>query len=103
MQCRYCTEWNEADERRCIRCGRRLHLFDGQADSNTQPISTSTAPALEALPGRSPMSPGASGQTDSKTPTDPAPPKVIYQPPLFRDASGTPKVIPIPTLTPMRP
>ena len=26
MQCRYCRAWNEEDERRCVRCGRRLHL-----------------------------------------------------------------------------
>ncbi len=24
MQCRYCRAWNEEDERRCVRCGRRM-------------------------------------------------------------------------------
>lgn len=49
-----------------------------------------TAPALEALPGRQPV-------------VSEPPEKVTYQPSLFRDAPGGPKVIPIPTLVPKRP
>ena len=49
-----------------------------------------TAPALEALPGRQPV-------------VSAPPEKVTYQTSLFRDAATGPKVIPIPTLAPMRP
>jgi uncharacterized RDD family membrane protein YckC len=49
-----------------------------------------TAPALETLPGRQPL-------------ISAPPEKVTYQPSLFRDAPGGPKVIPIPTLAPKRP
>jgi uncharacterized RDD family membrane protein YckC len=88
MQCRYCQALNDADERRCQRCGRRLSL---RPATDTMPISTSTAPALERLPGAHPIE-------------LPAPsPHLNYQPYLFRDSSNGPKVIPIPTLTPMRP
>lgn len=88
MQCRYCQAWNESDERRCVRCGRRLAL---RPASDTLPLSTSTVPALEPLPGREQLQP------------PPASPSHTYQPLLFRDAPNAPKVIPIPTLTPMRP
>jgi len=82
MQCVYCQAWNEEDERRCVRCGRRLHVV--------APLTGAAAPALEALPG---------GQRQASAPrTD-----VSYQPSLFRDAPGGPKVIPIPTLTPAKP
>ena len=85
MQCRYCQAWNESDERRCVRCGRRFSL---RPATDTMPLSTSTAPALDVLPGFEPPAPAAH-------PT--------YQPLLFREASKSPKVIPIPTLTPQRP
>lgn len=52
------------------------------------PSAAATAPALEALPGRQPV-------------VSAPPEKLTYQPSLFRDASGGPKVIPIPTLTPV--
>jgi uncharacterized RDD family membrane protein YckC len=85
MQCRYCRAVNEQDERRCARCGRRLQ---GSA-SEPSPISTATVPALETLEGGGP--------------SVSAPPENLnYQPYLFRDAFNGPKVIPIPTLTPMR-
>jgi uncharacterized RDD family membrane protein YckC len=88
MQCRYCREWNEADERRCLRCGRRLELATRSSlRSYPLPNGAATAPALEALPGRRPI------------PTEqPVPENVSFQPSLFRDAGGGPKVIPIPTL-----
>jgi len=92
MQCRYCREWNEADERRCVRCGRRLQLAAPQAAPPSYVTSggAATAPALEALPGRRM---GAAEKPEIPN----------YQPSLFRDAAGAPKVIPIPTLTPIRP
>lgn len=57
-------------------------------------ISTSTAPALDYVPGREFAPPPES----IASPQNPS-----YQPPLFRDVSGGPKVIPIPMLTPVRP
>jgi uncharacterized RDD family membrane protein YckC len=94
MQCRYCQAWNESDERRCVRCGRRLHVPVPREASTTLAFSTSTAPDF----------------LDDNEPVLFEPPKAVepaknpvYQPLLFRDAAGSPKVIPIPTLTPMRP
>src|SRR5579872_1062194 len=89
MQCRYCQAWNEGDERRCVVCGRRLHVSARPA-SEPLPFSTSTAPALETF--------------SRPEPAPSAPPRALnfQQPSLFRDPNG-PKVIPIPTMTPMRP
>ncbi len=56
--------------------------------------ATAAAPALESLPGGAPQP--AAPQSDPRE-------RVNYQPSLFRDGLGTPKVIPIPTLTPLRP
>jgi uncharacterized RDD family membrane protein YckC len=88
MQCVYCQAWNEQDERRCVRCGRRLHAAARPAQ-DSYPLTGAAAPALESLPG---------GQRQPSAP----PPEVSYQPSLFRDALGGPKVIPIPTLTPAK-
>ena len=94
MQCRYCRAWNEEDERRCVRCGRRMQVSARPA-SDTMPLSTSTAPALEMMPGRDYAPP----EIAAAKPDEP----VSYQPSLFRDVSNGPKVIPIPTLMPVRP
>ena len=85
MQCVYCQAWNEEDERRCVRCGRRVHAAPYQPAA----LTGAAAPALEALPG---------GERQPPAPR----PDVSYQPSLFRDAAGGPKVIPIPTLTPVK-
>jgi uncharacterized RDD family membrane protein YckC len=99
MQCRYCQNWNEEDERRCVRCGRRLHLASPRSAPEGYPsgrgLATATAPALESLPG---------GQPLAAVP----PERTNYQPSLFRDAAYRdgvpgPKVVPIPMLTPSRP
>jgi uncharacterized RDD family membrane protein YckC len=89
MQCRYCSTWNETDERRCVRCGRRMHISAPRAAGETY-ISSATAPDLRALP---------SGKREVAAP----PQNLNYQPSLFRDASNSPKVIPIPTLINGRP
>lgn len=96
MQCRYCQNWNEEDERRCMRCGRRLHLSSPRpAPESYLATGAATALALESIPGGQPLAA--------------APPeRVNYQPSLFRDAAYRdgvpgPKVIPIPMLTPSRP
>lgn len=97
MQCRYCQNWNEEDERRCVRCGRRLHLAsprsgpEGFANDSYPASAAATALALESIPG---------GQPLPAAPPPRANPN--YQPSLFRDAAG-PKVVPIPMLTPSRP
>lgn len=89
MQCVYCQAWNEQDERRCVRCGRKLHPAAPRPAPDSYPLTGAAAPALEALPG---------GQRQPSVPrTD-----VSYQPSLFRDAPGGPKVIPIPTLMPAK-
>jgi len=95
MQCKFCQGWNEKDERRCVRCGRRLHFSAPQQAPETYPINTATAPQLESIPG---------GQPLPMTP----PERPEYQPSLFRDAAygervPGPKVVPIPMLTPTRP
>jgi uncharacterized RDD family membrane protein YckC len=89
MQCVYCQAWNEQDERRCVRCGRRLRVAVPRPAQDSYPLTGAAAPALEALPEveRQPSAPR---------------PDVSYQPSLFRDARGGPKVIPIPTLTPAK-
>jgi uncharacterized RDD family membrane protein YckC len=94
MQCVHCQAWNEEDERRCVRCGRRLHAPAVRPALDTFLLTGATAPAFEALPGGRPL-PGES---------PPAPPSVSpmagYQASLFRDPSQSSKVVPIPTLTP---
>jgi uncharacterized RDD family membrane protein YckC len=55
--------------------------------------ATAAAPALESLPGGLPQ-PAAAESDPRERPS--------YQPTLFREGSGSPKVIPIPTLTPTR-
>lgn len=103
MQCKFCQNWNEEDERRCSRCGRRLHLSSARPAPDTYPtapLTTATAPALESYPGGQPLSAAPPERTG-------------YQPSLFRDASpfrdassrdhvAGPKVIPIPMLTPSK-
>lgn len=56
--------------------------------------ATAAARALESFPDSAPMP--VSPQPDSQLRAD-------YQPSLFREGVGAPKVIPIPTLTPLRP
>jgi len=81
MQCRYCRGWNEEDERRCVRCGRRL-----QNSSQTYAFSTATAPDLARL---------ACPDSDVSARSE----NVNYQPSLFRDVSRGLKVVPIPGRT----
>jgi uncharacterized RDD family membrane protein YckC len=52
--------------------------------------ATATARALESFPSSAPE-------------PEPQPVKINYQPSLFREGVGAPKIIPIPTLTPSRP
>jgi uncharacterized RDD family membrane protein YckC len=89
-----------------MHCGRRLYasaprsapagyISDARAGSSGFAASAAaTAPALEAIPG---------GLSQSRRAAAPAhSPEPAYQPSLFRDVLTGAKVIPIPTLTPMR-
>jgi len=93
MQCVHCSAWNEEDERRCLRCGRRLHASAPRPASEIYPLTGAAAPAFETLIGGRPAE------------SEPAPsglPQGGYQPSLFRDSLQGPKVVPIPVLTPRR-
>src|SRR5580658_8703846 len=100
MQCRYCQNWNEEDERRCVRCGRRLHLASPRSSQDSYLMTgAATALALESIPGGQPLAAAPALRTDSE--------RTNYQASLFRDAAyrdgvAGPKVIPIPMLTPTR-
>ncbi len=119
MECQYCHAVCEPDERRCARCGHRL-LFasarpapqdyvpsDVPAEPRPAPIQTSTAPALDYLRLVQPLeTPKAESQRLESIPgglagSPKSPETFKYQQSLFRDANA-PKVIPIPTLTPLR-
>jgi uncharacterized RDD family membrane protein YckC len=117
MQCRYCRAWNEEDERRCVRCGRRMLVAARPTavalpGMDTMPLSTSTAPSLEIVPDREPAAAQAQAQAQAEAlarlqaqaqqtgPT--AAEQANNQASLFRDASNGPKVIPIPTLAPVK-
>jgi len=84
---------NQPGEERCLHCGRRL--------SGSAPIpypirqgAAAAAPALQPISEEDASSSPAPAQV---------PEKATYQPSLFRDSPGGSKVIPIPTLTPLRP
>jgi len=92
MQCKHCRAWNEEDERRCVRCGRRLHFAAPRPMPDSYTGAAATAPALERYPVAMPAPEPAA-----------RPNPLPSQASLFRDVSGSPKVIAIPTLTPVRP
>lgn len=91
MQCQHCRTWNEPDERRCVRCGRRLQFAAARPMPQTYAGAAAAAPLLDSRPIQMPA--------PSREAHAPAPSQAL----LFRDASMGPKVIPIPTLTPVRP
>src|ERR1700683_245258 len=101
VQCRYCRATNDAQEHRCARCGRRLHLAAPQAVPEPYPslsasssmTAAAAASAPERLPNNAPQP--AALESDSRE-------RASYQTSLFREGLGAPKVIPIPTLTPTR-
>ena len=98
MQCQYCQKWNEDEEVRCVRCSRRLHGPEGRPNADAYPILTSALPAALPAPFQAmDVLPSAEQPAVSAAPGSPT-----YQPSLFRDASGGPKVIPIPMLIPSR-
>ena len=93
MQCIHCKAWNEEDERRCLRCGRRLHLSAPRSAPDVYPSQEATARVLDVLPG---------GRT---WPAEIPQPERAQQPWLFKESLTSqnfpsPKVVPIPLLTP---
>ena len=86
---------NDADERRCVRCGRRLHFAAPQPAPDRYPLTTSTAPALRALPGGQPLA-ARSQEERIAQPIQ----RGLFPP---GETPFSPKVVPIPTLTPLRP
>jgi uncharacterized RDD family membrane protein YckC len=94
--CPYCRTVNDASENRCSRCGRRLHP---SARPTPQAYSGSSA-ALALAPE---LSPQEAPPNVAPPLAQPAPQANEFQPSLFRDLPGGPKVVPIPTLSPMRP
>ncbi len=111
MECQYCHAVCEPDERRCARCGHRLLFANPRSAPQdyvpADPIQTSTAPALDYLRLVQPLeTPKAESQKLESIPgglagSPKSPETFKYQQSLFRDANA-PKVIPIPTLTPLR-
>jgi uncharacterized RDD family membrane protein YckC len=116
MNCPYCRTVNDAAESRCARCGRRLHpasprsstgasagptavpeIFPGGASGNI-----ATAYALQ--PEEQPKTHAAANPDPETAPLARDDPKASeFQPSLFREVAGGPKVVPIPTLSPLRP
>src|SRR5512143_1083066 len=94
MQCVHCRAWNEEDERRCVRCGRRMHAPAPRPAADLHPLMEATAPALETFPGGRALHEEASVAAASAAALG------GYQPSLFREPSNGRKVVPIPTLTP---
>ncbi len=102
IECRYCRAMNDEEEHRCARCGRRLSMAVARSAPDTYPLASgpraaaavataaATAPAVTPFPEQVPEQEAS------------APERATYQRSLFRDGLGSPKVIPIPTLTPLR-
>ena len=90
MQCIHCSAWNDDEERRCTRCGRRLRPSAPRPAPEIYPLTGAAAPAFETLAG---------GRT-SLAPLAPNVPFENPQPSLFREPMQGPKIVPIPVLTP---
>ncbi len=93
MQCSYCRAWNEEENHRCHRCGRRV---DAHA---LRPIPR---PAQEfQISGAAAHARDLDAEVHEPAPRIEPAQRGIYddQPSLF---SHAPKVVPIPTLTPVR-
>ena len=88
MHCRYCRAWNNEEEHRCTRCGRRLHLANPRPAPDTYPIQTATAPDLIGLAEHV-------GETNPNPIVEPQPARLSYQRSLFREMQA---VMQIPVL-----
>ena len=104
MECQYCHAMCEEDDRRCGRCGHRLLFANARPapENYVAPVQTSAAPELEYLAlAPEPIEIPKTGEHPGGLADRPRPETFKYQPSLFRELNG-PKVIPIPTLTPLR-
>jgi len=97
IECRYCRAMNEGEEHRCTRCGRRLAIAAPRPAPDAYPWASVPRAAAVATAAASAPFPEQDLEQDRS-----APERATYQPSLFRDALGSPKVIPIPTLSPLR-
>lgn len=93
MHCRYCRTWNQEDEHRCMRCGRRLHLANARPAPDTYPVQTATAPDLAHL--------ARSVAAETPQPVaEPQPARVAYQRPLFREMQPVMQIPVLPAAEP---
>ena len=90
MECRYCRTFNNEDEHRCCKCGRRLHSTTAAPAVHTYPaVSTATAPAL--MPERESRPLAATNPAVQEV--SPSRPRPVYQRTLFNEI---PRVMPAP-------
>src|SRR5580698_1728115 len=113
IECGYCRAMNDKEERRCTRCGRRLLMASPRPAPESYSVGgggwgAATAPAIVpravSFPEHFAQSLSEQALPERTVPEQlkNAPDRVTYQPSLFRDGQGSQKVIPIPTLTPLR-
>jgi hypothetical protein len=111
IECRYCRAMNDGEERRCTRCGRRLSMAAPRSAPDTYPLASGPRATGAAATAAATVPVGADSFPEDVSehhlehfpePGNSAPERASYQPSLFRDGLGSPKVIPIPTLTPLR-
>lgn len=93
MECRYCRAWNDEEEHRCGRCGRRLKPSVARPAPETYPIATATAPALEV---REPVAKVA----EFPPPPQTGPQRAAYQRALFHEMQ---RVVEMPSNAPAEP
>jgi uncharacterized RDD family membrane protein YckC len=95
MTCRYCGTWNDEDDHRCHRCGRRLHSANARPAPETFPVKTATAPAIHRVteaPAASPALPAEEPPVRRRAP---------IQPSLF-SSKDLPQIIPFESIAPPR-
>jgi len=98
--CPYCRALNDATEARCARCGRRLQ---GTGARPAQPQYATGSQATALAYQEQPFESNEPPPEQSLPLAQPAPSPHEYQPSLFRETPGGPKILPIPMLSPMRP
>jgi len=92
IQCRYCGASNDFEERRCVRCMRRLHFASPRPAPDNHPLAAATAPALETIPGGGSGTATPSVKTADGRGSLPA----SSQRQLFSSTAAAAKVVPIP-------
>jgi uncharacterized RDD family membrane protein YckC len=102
IECRYCRAMNDGEEHRCTRCGRRLSMAAPRPAPDTYPLASGRWGAAAATATATAPAPFLEHFAEHLPEGKVAPERATYQPSLFRDTSGSPKVIPIPTLAPLR-